>query len=331
MRAIQFHQFGSAKELYLGDFLTPEPTEHQVRVKVKATALNRADLLQREGKYPPPPGESPIMGLEIAGEVDQLGEKVTKWKIGDRVCGLLAGGGYAEYAVIHEDVAMPIPENLDFLAAAAIPEAFLTAFQALVWIAKIQTGETVLIHAGASGVGTAALQLARLIGAKTFVTASAEKHALCLALGAEQCIDYKTQDFAECIQEWTQGRGVDVVLDFLGASYLERNLKTLGMDGRMVMLAMMGGAQADGINLGMVLMKRLSIHGSTLRARTLTYKTELTQAFMDLAWAHFSSGVLFPVVDKVFSWEDVAQAHLYMEENRNQGKIVLSVQAVGQK
>ncbi len=326
MRAIQIHQFGSAEELYLGDFPTPDPAAHEIRVKVKATALNRADLLQREGKYPPPPGESPIMGLEIAGEVEQLGEKVTKWKIGDRVCGLLAGGGYAEYAVIHEDVAMPIPENLDFLAAAAIPEAFLTAFQALVWIAKLKAGETLLLHAGASGVGTAALQLASLIGAKTYATASAEKHALCLTLGAEQCIDYKTQDFAECIQDWTKGRGVDVVLDFLGASYLERNLKALGMDGRMVMLAIMGGAQADGINLGMVLMKRLSIHGSTLRARTLTYKTELTQAFMDLAWAHFASGALFPVVDKVFPWEDVAQAHLYMEENRNQGKIVLSIQ-----
>lgn len=325
MRAIQFHQFGSAEELYLGDFPTPEPAAHEIRVKVKATALNRADLLQREGKYPPPPGESLIMGLEIAGEVEKLGEKVTKWKIGDRVCGLLAGGGYAEYAVIHEDVAMPIPENLDFLAAAAIPEAFLTAFQALVWIAKLKEGETLLIHAGASGVGTAALQLTRLIGARAFVTASAEKHALCLALGAEQCIDYKTQDFADCILDWTKGRGADVVLDFLGASYLERNLKSLGMDGRMVMLAIMGGAQAAGINLGMVLMKRLSIHGSTLRARTLTYKTELTQAFMDLTWDHFANGSLFPVVDKIFLWEEVAQAHLYMEENRNQGKIVLSV------
>lgn len=326
MRAIQFHQFGSAEELFLGDFPTPEPTAHQVRVKVKATALNRADLLQREGKYPPPPGESSIMGLEIAGVVEKLGEKVTKWKIGDRVCGLLAGGGYAEYAVIHEDAAMPIPENLDFLAAAAIPEAFLTAFQALFWIAQLKAGETLLIHAGASGVGTAALQLARLIGARAFVTASAEKHTLCLALGAEQCIDYKTQDFADCILDWTQGRGVDVVLDFLGASYLERNLKSLAMDGRMVMLAIMGGAQASGINLGTVLMKRLNIHGSTLRARTLTYKAELTQAFMDLTWDHFTNGSLFPVVDKIFPWEEVAQAHLYMEENRNQGKIVLSVE-----
>ena len=325
MRAIQFHQFGSAEELYLGDFPTPEPAAYEIRVKIKATALNRADLLQREGKYPPPAGESPIMGLEIAGTVEKLGEKVSKWKIGDRVCGLLAGGGYAEYATIHEDVAIPIPENLDFLAAAAIPEAFLTAFQALVWIAQLKAGETVLIHAGASGVGTAALQLARLIGARAFVTASSEKHTLCRSLGAEQCIDYKTQDFADCILDWTNGRGVDVVLDFLGASYLERNLKSLAMDGRMVMLAIMGGAQAAGINLGTVLIKRLSIHGSTLRARTLTYKTELTQAFMELTWAHFSSGTMFPVVDKIFSWEDVAQAHLYMEGNRNQGKIVLNI------
>lgn len=325
MRAIQLHQFGSVEQLYLGDFSTPEPGFHEIRIKVKATALNRADLLQREGKYPPPPGESPIMGLEIAGEVEKLGAGVQKWKIGDRVCGLLAGGGYAEYVALHEDMGMRIPDNLDFLAAAAIPEAFLTAFQALIWIADLKTGEKVLIHAGASGVGTAALQLVRLLGATAYVTASADKHALCAALGATHCIDYKTQDFASAIKASTEGRGVDVVLDFLGASYLERNLQSLALDGRMVMLAMMGGAQAPGINLGQLLMKRLRIQGSTLRARSLTYKTELTKAFMDLTWSHFASGQLFPVVDKVFDWEDVAQAHLYMEENKNQGKIVLSI------
>jgi putative PIG3 family NAD(P)H quinone oxidoreductase len=325
MRAIQFHQYGSPDQLHIGEFPTPEPSAYQIRIRVKATALNRADLLQREGKYPPPAGESPILGLEIAGEVEKLGSKVQKWKIGDRVCGLLAGGGYAEYAVIHEDMAMPIPINLDFVAAAAIPEAFLTAFQALIWIAKLQAGESVLIHAGASGVGTAALQLARLIGAKTYVTASAEKHVICKSLGAEYCIDYKTEDFAQRIQTLTEGRGVDVVLDFLGASYLDGNLKALGMDGRMVLLAVMGGAQATGINLGMVLMKRLKIQGSTLRARTLDYKTRLTQAFVEMAWDHFASGQLFPVVDCVFPWENVAEAHLYMEENRNQGKIVLKL------
>ena len=325
MRAIQFHQFGSPDQLYIGDFPTPEPSDYQIRIRVKATALNRADLLQREGKYPPPAGESPILGLEIAGEVEKLGSKVQKWKIGDRVCGLLAGGGYAEYAVIHEDLAMPIPANLDFVAAAAIPEAFLTAFQALLWIAKLQTGESVLIHAGASGVGTAALQLTRLIGAKAYVTASAEKHAICKSLGAEFCIDYKTETFAPRIQTLTEGRGVDVVLDFLGASYLEGNLQALGMDGRMVLLAIMGGAQAPGINLGMVLMKRLSINGSTLRARTLSYKTKLTHEFMNLTWAHFATGQLYPVVDTVFPWTEVAIAHQYMEENRNQGKIVLSI------
>lgn len=324
MRAIQIHQFGSVEQLYLGDFSTPEPNSHEIRIRVKATALNRADLLQREGKYPPPPGESPIMGLEFAGEVEKLGAGVQKWKLGDRVCGLLAGGGYAEYVILHEDMAMSIPENLDFLAAAAIPEAFLTAFQALVWIANLKADETVLIHAGASGVGTAALQLVHLLGATAYVTASADKHTLCTALGAQKCIDYKNQDFAICIQEWTEGRGVDVVLDFLGASYLERNLQSLAMDGRMVMLAVMGGTQSR-INLGQVLMKRLRIQGSTLRARSLAYKTELTKAFMELTWSHFASGQLFPVVDKVFDWEEVAKAHLYMEANKNQGKIVLSV------
>lgn len=324
MRAIQIHQFGSAEQLYVGDVPTPEPSSREIRIKVKATALNRADLLQREGKYPPPPGESPIMGLEFAGEVEKLGAGVQKWKLGDRVCGLLAGGGYAEYVILHEDMAMPIPENLDFLAAAAIPEAFLTAFQALVWIADLKANETVLIHAGASGVGTAALQLVHLLGATAYVTASVDKHALCTALGAQKCIDYKNQDFATRIQEWTEGRGVDVVLDFLGASYLERNLQSLAMDGRMVMLAVMGGTQSS-INLGQVLMKRLQIQGSTLRARSLAYKTELTKAFMELTWPHFAGGRLFPVVDRVFDWEEVAQAHLYMEANKNQGKIVLNI------
>jgi tumor protein p53-inducible protein 3 len=325
MLAVQLQQFGSPDQLYIGEFPTPEPSAYQIRIRVKATALNRADLLQREGKYPPPAGESPILGLEIAGEVEKLGSKVQKWKIGDRVCGLLAGGGYAEYAVIHEDLAMPIPANLDFVAAAAIPEAFLTAFQSLIWIAKLQAGESVLIHAGASGVGTAALQLARLIGAKAYVTASAEKHAICKSLGAEYSIDYKSENFAPRIQSLTEGRGVDVVLDFLGASYLEGNLQALGMDGRMVLLAIMGGAQAPGINLGMVLMKRLSINGSTLRARTLSYKAKLTHEFMNLTWAHFATGQLYPVVDTVFPWTEVANAHQYMEENRNQGKIVLSI------
>jgi putative PIG3 family NAD(P)H quinone oxidoreductase len=325
MRAVQLHQFGSAEELFIGEFPLPVPQAKEIRIKVVATALNRADLLQREGKYPPPPGESPILGLEAAGVVEQLGEGVSKWHLGDRVCALLAGGAYAEYVVLHEDMAMPVPENLDLLAAAALPEAFLTAFQALVWIAQVKAGERVLIHAGASGVGTAALQLLNLLGAQTYVTASAEKHSLCLSLGAERCIDYKTQDFATCIQDWTQGRGVHVVLDFLGASYLERNLQSLGMDGRMVLLALMGGAQAAGINLGTVLMKRLAIHGSTLRARSLDYKIALTQAFMAFCGPHFAQGSLFPVVDKIFSWEEVAAAHRYMEANRNQGKIVLQV------
>jgi putative PIG3 family NAD(P)H quinone oxidoreductase len=325
MKAIQVKASGGPEQLYLGEYETPAPAENEILVKVEATALNRADTLQRMGKYPPPEGDSPIMGLEMAGEVVAVGDAVIHWKVGDKVCGLLGGGGYAEYAVIPERLALPWPEGLDAVQAAAIPEVFLTAFQALRWLAQLHEGERVLIHAGASGVGTAAIQLAKVMGAHPVVTASAGKHALCTELGAELAIDYKAEDFAERLKAYTEGEGVNVVIDFIGAPYLQQNLEVMGLEGRMVLLAFLGGVKADHLNIAPVLRKRLQIIGSTLRARDLEYKIRLSSDLQLFAWPLFANGQLRPVIDKVFDWSEVAEAHRYMESNQSKGKIVLRV------
>ena len=325
MHAVLIESFGGPERLYIGEWAKPHPGPHEILVKVEATALNRADILQREGKYPPPEGESPVMGLEMAGVVESVGQGVSKWKPGDLACGLLAGGGYAEYVTLHEDVALPVPQGLTTIEAAGIPEVFLTAFQALRWLAQLQEGERILVHAGASGVGTAAIQLAHTMGAHTIVTASAAKHPICKELGAEHAIDYQGIDFEDDVLEYTHGKGVDVVIDFIGGPYFQQNLNVLAYEGRMVMLAFLGGVQAGQLNLGPVLRKRLQIIGSTLRARNLDYKIRLSQDLYHFAWPLFENGRLRPVIDSVFDWKDVSKAHQYMEENRNQGKIVLKV------
>lgn len=325
MQAIQLHQFGSTDNFYIGDYPTPEPTNHEIQIKVAATALNRADTLQRMGKYPPPKGASPIIGLEVAGTVSKIGGKVTRWKTGDKVCALLSGGGYAQYVVIHENIATAIPSNLNLVEAAAIPEVFLTAYQALDWLAQLKSGESILIHAGASGVGTAAIQIARQKRAKIYVTASKGKHPICLQLGATKAIDYRTENFEEVLLQETQGRGVDVVLDFLAAPYYQQNLNSLALDGRMVMLSFMGGVKVEQLNLVPMLRKRLKIMGSTLRSRSLDYKIQLNQDFWKFARSRFESGQLKPVIDSIFDWKEIAKAHNYMEANKNKGKILLKI------
>ena len=325
MKAIVCRHFGGPEELVMGEWPQPEPGVREILVRVEATALNRADTLQRRGLYPPPPGESPILGLEMAGEVVALGMGVSDWKVGDRVCGLLAGGGYASYVVIHEEMALPVPPQMDYTEAAAIPEVFLTAYQALRWLAAVQPGETVLIHAGASGVGTAAIQLAREMGARSIVTASASKHDICQDLGAETAIDYRVRDFAEVALEHTDNKGVNVIIDVIGGPYFKKNLQALRPDGRMVMLALMGGVQVSEADLSPVLAKRLSIIGSTLRSRHIDYKIALTNDFQAFAWPLFNNGHLRPVIDSVMDWEKVSEAHARMDANQNQGKIVLRV------
>ena len=325
MQAIGVSEYGSPEVLTLGSYPIPEPGPGQILIKVWASACNRADTLQRQGKYPVPPGVTPILGLEMAGEVIGMGPGSDKWKLGDRVCGLLSGGGHAQYVTIHEDLALPIPESMSYEEAAAIPEVFLTAFQALFWLGELQSEEEVLIHAGASGVGTAAIQLATLQGAKVYVTASAPKHALCLELGASLAIDYRQNDFARVLSSDASSKGIDLIIDFVAAPYFQSNLELLTLDGRLVMLALLGGGKLSQANLLPILRKRLRIMGSTLRNRSLAYKTSLSQALFEFAWPHFLAGRLKPVIDQTLAWTDIARAHRIMEANQNAGKIVLSI------
>ncbi len=327
MKAIQFDQPGSPEVLYIGNAEQPTPGREELLVKVKATALNRADLLQRRGLYPPPKGASPILGLEMAGEVLATGGSVEGHSAGDRVMALLPGGGYAEYVVIPQDMAMRIPAVMTYEQAAAIPEAFLTAYQALFFLGKLEKGEKILIHAGASGVGTAAIQLAKAKGIEDImVTASAGKHATCKSLGATLAIDYKNENFVEVIRPLTRGQGVHFILDFIGGPYFEQNLASLATDGRLVMLGFLGGTKVDSMNLGNILVKRLTIMGSTLRNRRLDYKIALTEAFADFALPLFETAAMHPIIDRVYNWAEVVKAHQYMEANRNTGKIVLRVE-----
>lgn len=326
MKAVILSSPGSADQLQIGEWEKPVPQPEEILVKVAATAVNRADILQREGKYPPPEGASPVLGLEMSGEVVETGKEVTKWKAGDKVFGLLPGGGYAAYAVIHQDMAMPVPDNLSLIEAAAIPEVFLTAFQALRWLGHFQAGEQVLIHAGASGVGTAAIQLARQMqAARILITASAGKHQPCLDLGADLAIDYKTENFQEAVAHDTSGQGVDVIIDFIAAPYFEKNINCLKQDGRLILLATMGGGKVSKFDLKKLLQKRLRIIASTLRSRTREYQIRLTQDFAGFALPRFREGYLVPVIDRVFKWQNVQEAHRYMESNESTGKIVLQL------
>ncbi|WP_187264173.1 NAD(P)H-quinone oxidoreductase [Pontibacter beigongshangensis] len=325
MKAILVNTPGGPEQLQLGEYPKPEPKPHELLVKVHATALNRADTLQRQGKYPPPAGASPLLGLEVAGVVEAAGEGCSRYKPGDKVFGLLPGGGYAEYAVIDEAMAMPVPENLSMEEAASIPEVFLTAFQALVWLGRLQTGERVLVHAGASGVGTAAIQLAKAMGAAVVVTASKEKHQVCLELGADKAIDYKNASFKEEVLRYTENEGVDLIIDFIAGPYFADNLDCLRTDGRLVMLASLGGGKVESLDVRKILAKRLQITGSTLRTRSRNYQAKLTQELRDFALEKFKTCQLKPVIDSVYNWQEAAAAHRHMEANKNTGKIVLKV------
>ncbi|MDQ0190775.1 NAD(P)H-quinone oxidoreductase [Alicyclobacillus cycloheptanicus] len=326
MKAVVMDGFGGPEVLSIGEAPDPVIGEHDLLVRVKATALNRADLLQRMGGYPPPPGASEILGLEMAGEVVHVGPGVPGWKRGDRVFALLPGGGYAELAAVPAAMAMRIPDNLSYEQAAAIPEVFLTAYLNLFELAHLQAGDTVLVHAGASGVGTAAIQLIREAGATSMVTAgSPEKLNRCVQLGASAGWNYKQGPFAPWIQERTKGRGVDIILDFIGAPYFEQNLQSLAVDGRLVIIGTMGGVKVDQLNLGFLLRNRLQVIGTALRSRSPETKAQLTKKFAAFALERFADGRLQPVIDKVFDWTEAAAAHAYMESNANTGKIVLRV------
>lgn len=317
---------GKKPKMVPGTMSKPEPGDYDLLIKIEATALNRADLLQKAGKYPPPEGESPILGLEMSGVIEAVGAKVTRFEPGERVMGLLGGGGYAEYCTIHERMAMYIPDEFSYEEAAAIPEVFLTAFQALKLLGDIKKNDTVLIHAGASGVGTAAIQLAHhLFKARVVATAgSNNKLKTCSDLGAGLTINYKKEEFGDVIQKKFGKNSVDLIIDFVGEPYWDQNIKVLAMDGRVVYLSMLGGAEISGASLVPILRKRLTIRGSTLRNRDSEYKMRLTSDFMSYAEDHFSTGTLKPVIDSVFDWMDVEKAHQRMQKDKNTGKIILT-------
>lgn len=326
MKALLIDTSSSTPRMIPGEHPKPEPGPHELLVKIEATALNRADLLQKAGKYPVPEGASPILGLEMAGVVESAGDEVENVEPGDAVFGLLSGGGYAEYCTIHEEMAMPVPEDLSFEEAAAIPEVFLTAWQALNWEGSVFYDEKVLIHAGASGVGTATIQLAKQVfDATAIVTASRqEKLDLCKELGADLAINYKTEDYAEVIQKELGKDTIDLIIDFVGSPYWEKNIDVLAMDGRVVYLSMLGGATVEKMSLVPILRKRLTITGSTLRNRSESYKIELTREFVEEAYDLIARRSIKPVIDSVFDWMDVEKAHQRMQNNENAGKIVLT-------
>jgi len=325
---------GPIENLYIGEADKPVPKKGQVLVKNVAFGLNRMDLYQRQGGYPVPPGASPILGVEFSGHVAELGEGVTRWAVGDEVFGLAGGGAYAEFINCEEGLLMKKPSHLSWVEAASIPENYLTAYQALVKYGEIKKGDHVLVHAGASGVGIAAIQMARLSGAAT-VTATAsttEKLDWLLSIpnGATHAVNYRTEDFAAEVKKTTNGKGVDVVIDFVGQSHWSMNIESLAIDGRMTILATLSGSEVPSVNLGPILYKRLRIQGSTLRSRSVEYQTDLiaSPGFCDIIGQLTSSnggGLIRTYIHKVYPWTEIQSAHHEMADNKNSGKIIVEV------
>ncbi|MBB6290126.1 MULTISPECIES: NAD(P)H-quinone oxidoreductase [unclassified Pseudomonas] len=298
----------------------------EILIRVHAAGVNRPDALQRAGKYPMKPDMNPLPGLEVAGEVAALGDGVTEYAVGDKVCALTNGGGYAQFCTVPASQALPIPEGMDWIQAAAVPETFFTVWANLFGLGDAHTGQRVLIHGGTSGIGTTALMLCREFGIQAFATAgSADKCAAIAQLGGEP-INYREQDFAEIIAQQTDGQGVDVILDIMGGSYLNNNLKALAMDGHLVMLGFLGGAKANDVDLLTILGKRAVITGSLLRARSKAEKAAIAEQLREYVWPVLEAGRCLPIIDKVYEYTDAAQAHARMEGGDHIGKIVLRVE-----
>ncbi|MCW4352632.1 NAD(P)H-quinone oxidoreductase [Hoyosella sp. YIM 151337] len=330
MRAITISEPGGPEVLQWSEVPDIKPDVGEVLIRVAATAVNRADILQRQGHYPPPPGSSDILGLECSGVIAEVGEGVHDWKPGDEVCALLAGGGYAEYAAVPQTQLLPVPEGVDLRTAASLPEVACTVWSNLVMTAGMHRGQTVLLHGGASGIGTHAIQVARAMNLRTAVTAgSAEKLAVCAELGAECLINYREQDFVEEITSFTQNsvrHGADIILDIMGAKYLERNIDALAADGHLVIIGLQGGRKAE-LNLGKVLMKRARIAATSLRARPLTgpgSKDEVIREVIAHVWPMISSGLVRPVVHDELPVSDAGAAHKMLESGSVTGKLLLS-------
>ena len=327
MKAVEISAFGAPEVLRLCDRPMPEAGEGELLIRVAASGVNRPDVLQRTGNYPVPPGASDIPGLEVAGVIesgDAAAMAAAGFRVGDRVCALVAGGGYAQYCVAPVAQCLPVPEGLDDVAAASLPETFFTVWSNVFDRARLQAGETLLIQGGTSGIGVTAIQMAKALGARVIATAgSDDKCAACLALGADHAINYKTQDFVRAVADFTEGRGVNVVLDMVAGSYVARELDCLAEDGRLVFIAVQGGVKAE-INAGTVLRRRLTITGSTLRPRPVAFKAAIASALREHVWPLLASGRIKPVIYRVFDAGDAVAAHELMESNRHIGKLVLT-------
>ncbi len=323
MKAIRILAPGEKASLELAEIDTPRPGPGEILLKVEAAGVNRGDLMQVMGLYPPPPGAPETMGLEAAGAIAAIGQGVTRWNVGDRACVLVAGGGYAEYCVAHEGSVLPVPKDFTFIEGAALPEAYCTVWTNIVDRARLQPGESLLVHGGASGIGTVAVALFALRGHRVFTTAGdPKKTALCEELGATRAINYREEDFVAVVKQETSGKGVDVILDMVGGDYIQRNIDTLARDGRLVNIAYQKGAGAH-VNFLAVMLKRLTITGSTLRARPNAEKSVICDTLRREVWPEFDKGRLRPVIDSTFPLSKTADAHARMAKSAHAGKIVL--------
>jgi len=327
MRAVEIREPGGPEVLQLVTRSVPVPAAEDILIKVVAAGVNRPDALQRAGAYAPPPDASDLPGLECSGEVVAVGQGVSRWSVGDKVCALLPGGGYAEYVTTHQDHALTIPAGLSMVEAAALPETFFTVWTNVFERGCLEAGEVFLVHGGTSGIGTTAIQLANAMGARVFATAgSAEKCAKCVELGAELAINYNEEDYVEAVKAATNGRGVDLILDMVGGAYIARNIRALAMDGRLAMIAFLGGPKAE-INFAQIMAKRITVTGSTLRPRSIQDKAVIAEALREIVWPMIEAGRIAPVMDSTFTLEQAADAHRRIESSGHIGKIVLEVEA----
>jgi putative PIG3 family NAD(P)H quinone oxidoreductase len=319
---------GDPDALVLGDAADPEPQPGEVVVDVAGVGVNRADLLQRQGHYDPPPGTSPIPGMEVSGRVSAVGRDVHRWQIGDEVCALLTGGGYAHRVAVPEGQLLPVPRGVGLVSAAALPEVTCTVWSNVFMVAGLRAGETLLVHGGGSGIGTMAIQLAHAAGARVIVTVGSQRKAdACVALGADHAINYRESDFVAEVDERTQGRGADVILDVIGASYLARNVHALAAEGRLVVIGLQGGARGE-LDLGRLMAKRAALIATTLRARPAAEKTAIVAAVEEHVWPLIDAGDVAPVIDQVLPFTQAAAAHAAMAESGHIGKILLGTGVV---
>lgn len=325
MNAIAITEPGGPKVLQPVQRPIPEPGPGEVRIAVRAAGVNRPDMLQRQGVYPPPKGASDLPGLEVSGTIDALGEGVSRWSAGNQVCALVPGGGYAEYCIAHASNCLPLPAGFTFTEAAAVPETFFTVWHNVFERGGLGRGETMLVHGGASGIGTTAIQLAVAFGARVIVTAGTdEKCKACVALGAHRAINYRSEDFVDAVRNATDGHGADVILDMVGGDYIDRNYSAAAIDGRIVQIAFLKGRKAEA-DFSKLMMKRLTHTGSTLRARSVEFKARLASELDEAVWPLLEQRKVAPVIDMIFPLADAWRAHERMEESAHTGKIVLDV------